>query len=355
LQISRNYYQFCSAVKDFTYLQSVVGYIIDMGLNASITRQKSGRGFAYYQNGRLITDKAQIKYLRSLAIPPAWQNVLISVSKTDKILAKGTDAAGRQQAIYHPAYRAAQDEAKFARILQFGEHLPKIRRQVEKDLASRKLGKDKVLACIVKLMDEAYFRVGNEQYAKEHHHYGITTLRSKHADITSTSVIFDFIGKSGQKHHKRINDRQIARIIKQLDELPGYEIFKYVGDDGQVHNIDSNDVNSYIKQHMGQQYSAKDFRTWGGTLLAAAELAAAERASNQRELKKLITACVKNVAKRLGNTPAVTRSSYIDPRILYAFESNELSRMRQTIDKIRPRKYLKPEEQGILKLLQKTT
>lgn len=323
--------------------------------NSPITRQKSGRGFAYYQNGRLITHKPTVTYLRSLAVPPAWQNVTIAANKTAKVLARGIDSSGRQQAIYHPRFRAAQDEAKFQRILQFGQHLPKIRRQVEKDLAKRRLGKDKVVACIVKLMDEAYFRVGNQQYAKQNNHYGITTLRSKHADITSTSVTFDFIGKSGQQHHKQISDRQLARIIKQLDDLPGYEIFKYLDQDGAVHNIDSNDVNAYIKQHMGEVYSAKDFRTWGGTLLAAAELAAADWSDQPRDLKKSVTACIKSVAKRLGNTPAVTRSSYIDPRVLHAFEANELKRMRDTIKKIKPRNYMKPEEQAVLQLLNQTS
>jgi len=322
-----------------------------MTSNASITRQRSGRGFAYYLNGALITDKPLLQYIRSLAVPPAWQQVLISRSPTAKVLASGIDEAGRKQAIYHPEFRASQDEAKFERILQFGQQLPGLRRQVEKDLARRTLGKDKVLACIVRLMDEAYFRVGNEQYAKQNHHYGITTLRSKHADITTTSVTFDFVGKSGKQHHKRINDRQIARIIKQLDDLPGYEIFKYVDTDDSMHNITSQDVNDYIKHHMGQEYSAKDFRTWGGTLLAAAELAVLERASDQREYKKLVTTCVKNVAKRLGNTPAVTRSSYIDPRIFEAYQTDELNKVRQAVEKLKPRKYMKPEERCLLQLL----
>lgn len=318
---------------------------------ASITRQRSGKGFIYYRDGNRIDDKPVLQYIRKLAIPPAWQKVTISPVKSAKILAKGIDSAGRQQAIYHPKFRASQDQAKFERILQFGKQLPNLRRQVDKDLRHRRLNKAKVSACIVKLMDEAYFRVGNEQYAKANDHYGITTLRSKHADITSTSVTFDFVGKSGKQQHKKISDRQIAKIIKQLDDLPGYEIFKYVDADGQLHDISSNDVNSYIKQYMGDNYSAKDFRTWGGTLMATAELVATEKVENQNERKKIITTCVKSVAKRLGNTPAVTRSSYIDPRIWKVFETDELLKMRQTIEKIRPRKYMKPEEQAVLKLL----
>jgi len=320
-----------------------------------ITRQRSGKGFAFYDNGYLVSDKASVSYYRSLAVPPAWREVRIAANRDAKVLATGIDGAGRRQAIYHPRFRARQDKAKFERILQFGTHLPKLRRQVQHDLARRRLTKDKVLACVVKLMDEAYFRVGNEQYARENGHYGLTTLRSRHAEIRTTSVTFDFVGKSGQRHHKQISDRQLARVIKQLDELPGAEIFKYIDDRGSIHTIDSRDVNEYIKQHMGDEYSAKDFRTWGGTLLAAAELAAIEHAGNRRELKKMMTACVRNVAKRLGNTPAVTRSSYIDPRIMQAFESDELSRIRKTVEKIRPPRFMKPEERFVLRLLQKST
>lgn len=321
-----------------------------------IERERRGKGFAYRQHGELVTDTKTLDYIKSLAVPPAWNNVQIAVDKDAKILASGIDNAGRRQAIYHPDFRAEQEQAKFERILDFAESLPKLRKQIEHDLAQRKLTKDKALACVVKLMDEAYFRVGNQQYARENQHYGITTMRSKHANITSTSVTFDFIGKSGQAHHKRINDRQLARIIKQMDDLPGYEIFKYIDEDGKVQDIDSQDVNEYIKQHMGEAYSAKDFRTWGGTLLATAELAAEERVDDEKERKRVINECIKHVAKRLGNTPAVTRSSYIDPRIIDAYDtSDELAKVRATVEKMRPKKYRKPEERWVLELLSKTT
>jgi DNA topoisomerase-1 len=321
----------------------------------AITRQRHGKGFAYYNNGRLIKDKTIIAYCRKLAVPPAWQNVEISQDANQKILATGIDGAGRHQAIYHPDFRAAQDKAKFERILVFGKKLPKLRQQIHKDLARKKLGKAKVVACIVKLMDEAYFRIGNVQYAKANQHYGITTLRSKHANITSTSVTFDFVGKSGQQQRKRISDRQLAGIIKQLDDLPGYEIFKYVGEDGKVHDIQSRDVNEYIKTHMGEAYSAKDFRTWGGSLLAAAELATIKRSDNERERKKVVTTCIKDVAKRLGNTAAVTRSSYIDPRIIDAFSSSDdLAKVWQSVSKHLPDDYMTSDERCVLQLLRQT-
>ncbi len=320
--------------------------------SSTITRERHGRGFRYFQYGQPVTDNTKLEYVKRLAVPPAWRDVSIASSAKAKILARGTDAAGRQQAMYNPTFRARQDKAKFDRILRFGQRLPGLRRQVEKDLARRKLSREKVLACVVKLMDQAYFRVGNQQYAKENGHYGVTTLRSKHAGITTTSVTFDFIGKSGKHQHKRIDDRQLARIIKQLDELPGHEIFRYLDEDGAIHDINSSDVNAYIKQQMGDDYSAKDFRTWGGTLLASAELGAIERARNEHQLKKIINGCVRNVAEQLGNTPAVTRSSYIDPRIITAYETGDsLSKVYGTIATMRPRKYLKPEERCLLKLL----
>lgn len=321
----------------------------------SYTRKKIGKNFHYFDDGHEITDPKIIERIRSLVIPPAWKNVTISSSPTAKVQATGIDKAGRTQALYHPDFRARQEKAKFERILSFAEHLPAMRRQVEKDLAKRTLSKEKVLACIVKLMDEEYFRVGNDIYAKSHQTYGITTLRSKHATITHSSVTFDFTGKSGQKHHKVIKDRQIARIIRQLDELPGYEIFEYIDENGAVHPIHSADVNAYIKQYMGEEFTAKDFRTWGGTLLATAALASAKRTKTERERKKVVTACIKRVAKKLGNTPAVARSSYIDARVLDAYmHSDELTEMAQAIAAIKPKKYLKSEEMFTLELLKKS-
>lgn len=316
-------------------------------------RRRRGNGFDYYDGSQPVEDEALIARFQALSIPPAWREVRIARNPHDKLQASGLDAAGRRQAIYHPEFRAEQDKAKFERILRFAAALPKLRRQIDIDLSRRKLRKDKVLACVVKLMDEAYFRVGNELYARQHHHYGITTLRRKHADIRTTSVTFDFIGKSGQAQHKQINDRQLAHIIKQLEELPGYEIFKYIDDSGHIRDVDSHDVNQYIKQHMGDEYTAKDFRTWGGTLLATIELTATERADNELARKRAITACVRNVAKRLGNTPAVTRSSYIDPRILKAYAtSDQIAKVRESVQKMRPRKYLKQDERCVLSLLQ---
>lgn len=318
----------------------------------TITRKRHGHGYAYYKNGQKISDPHEIKHLNSLTIPPAWREVKIAESKTAKVQATGVDAAGRQQSIYHPSFRARQEKAKFQRILKFAERLPSMRRQIEKDLARQKFRKEKVLALIVKLMDEAYFRVGNETYAREHQTYGITTIRRKHLSLRTDSVTFDFIGKSGQAHHKKISDRRIARLLRQLDELPGYEVFQYIDEHGKTHKITSRDVNDYIKTHMGEIFTAKDFRTWGGTLLATTELAAELPESNETKRKKRVTRCVKSVARRLGNTPAVTRGSYIDPRVISAYmDSNSLTTIRETVSHMKPKKYLSQEERCVMKLL----
>jgi DNA topoisomerase I len=321
---------------------------------AIILRKKSGKSFAYYASGKKITDTKVIDRISKLAIPPAWTKVEIASSSNAKIQAKGYDSAGRLQAMYHPDFRAQQEKLKFDRILNFADKLPALRRQIEKDLNRKKLSKEKVLACIVTLIDKAYFRVGNEKYAKENHSYGITTLRSKHAKITTNTVTFDFIGKSGKEHIKTIKNPQIARIIKRLDELPGYEIFQYLDDSGKIHDITSKDVNEYIKRYMGDDFTAKDFRTWGGTLLATSLVLAEEIefSASKTIHKKFVTSVVKRVAKRLGNTPAIARSSYIDPRVFTVLEDDvTLLKLRTAMKKMKPKKYLNVDEQCVLQLL----
>jgi DNA topoisomerase I len=264
------------------------------------------------------------------------------------------DDAGRLQYIYSASFRAHQEREKFDRILRFAQALPRMRRVTGEHLKHSRLDQEKVLACIVRLMDRAYFRVGNEVYARENQSYGLTTIRSKHTKIRGDTIVFDFIGKSGQQQIKRIKDKKLARLLKQLDGLPGYEIFKYYDEDGSLKSVSSNDVNTYIKEIMGEEFSAKDFRTWGGTLLAAAELANAERAKNERERKKVVTQCVIRVAARLGNTPAIARSSYIDPRIINAYvDGDDLSSIRETVEHMDDKGALSADEHCVLRLLEK--
>ncbi len=324
-----------------------------MKLRQPISRIKKGRKFLYIDASGPIKDKTTLTYIESLAIPPAWDMVTISRSPNAKVLVIGQDAAGRSQSIYNPKFRAKQEKLKFDRISRFAIALPKLRQQVAKDLQRKRLVKEKVLACIVRLIDQAYFRVGNEKYAKENQSYGITTMRAKHTDVRGDTVTFDFIGKSGKQHIKMITDRQVARIVKQLEELPGYEIFRYIDTDGKLQHIDSQDVNEYVKTYMGEEFSAKDFRTWGGTLLATSELLATERMRHHTERQKQVVEVVKSVAYRLGNTPSVARGSYIDPRVLNAYtESTRLEKIKVAMEKMRPKKYLTREEQCVLRVLE---
>jgi DNA topoisomerase-1 len=319
-----------------------------------ISRRRDGKKFEYFFGDVQIRDRHEVAYFKSLRIPPAWKDVRIARGHNARILVTGIDKAGRLQYIYHPKFRAHQEKEKFERILRFAEALPKMRRTTAEHLAHPRLDKEKVLACIVRLMDQAYFRVGNEIYAREHQSYGLTTLRSKHVDIKGDTIVFDFIGKSGQKQLKEVTDKKLARIVKRLDELPGYEIFKYYGEDGELHDIHSDDVNDYIKNIMGEEFSAKDFRTWGATVMASALLASDERPDNVRERKKQVTACVRDVAGKLGNTPAITRSSYIDPRIISTYlSSNSLARVKKAVARLERKAYLSSDEHCLLHVLQR--
>jgi len=319
--------------------------------NRYIERRKHGKGFRYTLQGKSV-DKATLSRVASLAVPPAWTDVQISLSDKSKVQATGFDANGRKQYIYSAAHTAKQEAAKFDRITSFADELPKLRKQVKKDLKRWRFDKRKVTAAAVSLMDQEYFRVGNNSYARSNKTYGLTTLRSKHLTVKGDKAIFDFVGKSGQEHHKVVSDEQIASIVKKLDDMPGYELFRYYDKKGKLHNLTSADVNEYIKSIMGEDYSAKDFRTWGGTLLAAVELAKEARPDTKAARKKAMTECVKRVAKKLGNTPAIAKSSYIDPRIFKAYESTDaISEVYDTVKAMRPKRYISNDERLVTELI----
>jgi DNA topoisomerase-1 len=244
-----------------------------------------------------------------------------------------------------------QEAAKFDRTVQFGLKLPTLRRRVRKDLKHRKLNKDKVIACAVALMDKAYLRVGNEKYAKQNSSYGLTTLRHKHVSVQNDTVIFDYVGKSGKMQHKEVKDEEIARIIKKLDSMPGYEIFRYYNRKNELVDLKSDDVNQYIRDIMGDVFSAKDFRTWGGTVMAARELARNARAETETGRNQQIAECVERVAAVLGNTPTVARESYIAPKVIEIYErSNAIAKLFRS-KRLRNIRYLSHDEHRVIKLL----
>lgn len=320
-------------------------------MRPSIERKKSGSGFIYVKKGQRFTDGTHIERIESLAIPPAWTDVMISLNPKAKIQAEGRDVNGKKQYIYSTYHVAAQDAAKFDRIIKFGLKLPTLRRRVRKDLKNRKLDKDKVIACAVSLMDKAFLRVGNEKYAKQNSSYGLTTLRRKHVSVQNNTVVFDFVGKSGKQQHKEVHDAEIAKIVKKLDDMPGFEIFRYYNKKNELVDLKSDDVNEYIRNVIGEEFSAKDFRTWGGTLMSALELARLDRSETETGRKHDIVDAIERVSNVLGNTPSVARSSYIAPRILEVYEESDLIAKTFRSKRFKTIRYLSLDEQRVIKLL----
>jgi DNA topoisomerase I len=266
-----------------------------------------------------VRDARKIARFNALAIPPAYRDVWICRSSRGHLQATGIDDAGRKQYIYHPAWHEERGREKYERILRFAERLPHLREVTDRHMRKRKLTRDKALAAAVQMIDRTYIRVGSEQYAASHGTYGLATLRSKHITVDGDTLILDFVGKGNTDLHEEVRDGRLARIVAEMDALPGYEVFKYLDDDGEVVDIRSADVNAYIKEHMGEDFSAKDFRTWAGTVAAAMALDEVGPIEGARERQKAVARVCRVAAELLGNTPAVCRTSYIDPRVIDHF------------------------------------
>ncbi|MBZ9786408.1 DNA topoisomerase IB [Psychroflexus sp. CAK57W] len=319
-------------------------------------RYKKGRGFTYQDpNGNTIKKKSLRDWFESLVIPPAWTDVRISTDKNADLLATGRDAKGRKQYIYHPEYKARKEAKKFDRIIAFADQLEHMRRVTGQHLRKRKHTRNKVLATMVRLLESAFFRPGSDAYASENNSYGLTTLRSKHLRIEGDELIFSYTGKSGQEQEKSVVDKKLAAIVQDLEDIPGYEIFKYYDEEGHKVDVKSEDLNAYIREHMGEDFSAKDFRTWSGTMIAAIalnELGAVDE-EDQKLLDENIRKAVIRVSEKLGNTPAVARSAYIDPRVIDEYtQGKTLNYFKSEIDKLlHSNQSLSREEIGVLYLL----
>jgi len=298
-------------------------YVSD--LDPGIRRRRAGHGFSYLDtDGKPVADAPALDRIRSLAIPPAWTEVWISPTERGHIQATGRDAKGRKQYRYHARWRQVRDLGKYDRLIAFGRALPRLRKQVDHDLARHGLPREKVLAAVVRVMEITLIRVGNEEYAKTNRSFGLTTLRDRHAQIGAAKAVFEFRGKSGKTHRTGFSDRRLARVLKACQDLPGQRLFQYLDHDGHRHAIESADVNGYIRDALGEDFSAKDFRTWAGTLAAARALTSLPACASEGEAKKSVVTCVKAVASVLGNTPAVCRKAYIHPAVLAAYEAGEL-------------------------------
>jgi DNA topoisomerase-1 len=330
-------------------------YVTDTG--AGIRRRRSGHGFSYTGvDGQSIRDRELLRWIRSLAVPPAWTHVWISPVRNGHILATGRDAKGRKQFRYHPAWRETRDEAKYSRTIAFAQALPTIRGRVEEDLSLPGLPRQKVIATVVRLLELTLVRVGNEEYAHANRSYGLTTLRNRHVRVDGSELRFRFKGKSGKEHSLGVRDRRVAAIVKKCQELPGQELFQYVDEAGQLQTVDSGDVNDYLREIAGDDFTAKDFRTWAGTVLAAEALKAAEAVETEAAAKRRVVEAIEQVARSLGNTAAVCRKCYVHPAIIESYlDGSFLDALNESVpgrgSNTKPG--LPPEEAAVMALLRK--
>ncbi|HEF4759478.1 TPA: DNA topoisomerase IB [Pseudomonas putida] len=314
-----------------------------------IARRKLRGKFCYFDpTGQRITDLQEIQRINALAVPPAYTDVWICADPRGHLQATGRDARGRKQYRYHPRWREVRDSDKYSRLRDFGLALPKLRKQLEALLAAPGFSRDKVMATVITLLDATLIRIGNTQYARDNRSYGLTTLRSRHVEINGSAILFQFRGKSGVEHQITVKDRRLARIIKRCQEIPGQNLFQYLDENGERHTITSADVNGYLQTLTGADFTAKDYRTWAGSALALAVLRKLHW-QPESEAKRHVVEMVKNVARQLGNTPAVCRKCYIHPAVLEGFTLGTLAELPRP----RTRKGLRAEEVGLAMLLEK--
>ena len=323
-----------------------------------ITRRGAGKNFCFYSpRGRPLRNPVELRRIKSLAVPPAWTDVWISPFSDSHLQATGRDARGRKQFRYHPSWRAVRDQNKYDRLTLFGRTLPKLRSQVAQDLALPGLPRTKVMAAIVKLLETTFIRIGNEEYARENQSFGLTTMRNKHVKVSGPKIRFRFRGKSGIARDMYLSDRKLAQIVRRCQELPGQDLFQYLDDKGEPHAVNSSDVNDYLRGITGIDLTAKDFRTWAGTLLAARALAELKSFGSKTEAKRNVVKAVESVAKKLGNTRAVCRKCYIHPAVVNSYLDGTL--VPSLSQPIRPQRVdslraLSPEEAAVMAILGQT-
>lgn len=321
-----------------------------------IRRRKAGKGFTYTKpNGETVRDETTLARIRGLAIPPAYTDVWICPKANGHIQATGRDAKGRKQYRYHPRFREVREGTKFEHVMAFAGVLPQIRAKVAEHMALRGLPREKVLATVVHLLESTLIRVGNDDYAKQNKSYGLTTLRNKHVAVEGSELRFRFKGKSGKTWNLQVKDRRVARIVRACQDLPGQELFAYVDETGQSRDVTSADVNAYLREITGRDITAKDFRTWAGTVLAAMALREFESFDSDAKAKKNVRAAIESVAAKLGNTPTICRKCYVHPEVLTSYtEGALLLEVRQEVEsELRDNLAgLKPEEAAVLTLLE---
>ena len=323
-------------------------YVLDD--RPGIRREMGPLGFKYIgPDGRVIRSATTLKRLRALAVPPAWTNVWICPDPRGHIQATGRDARGRKQYRYHPEWRTSRDETKYDRMFAFADSLPLIRSRTSADLVRQGLPREKVLATVVRLLEKSFIRIGNDEYAKQNQSFGLTTMRNRHVLVKGHTLRFEFRGKSGKEHCVDVNDRHLASIVRQCRDLPGYKLFQYLDDHGRRQEVDSADVNAYLKEITGEDFTAKDFRTWAGTVLTTTALRELDEYGSQAQAKRNVVHAIEAVSKLLGNTRTVCRKSYIHPVIIDAYMDGS---MHETLGRKRKPGRLRPDEAVALAILQ---
>lgn len=329
-------------------------YITDT--TSGVTRKRVGKHFSYVGlDGKPIRDPDELQRIKKIGIPPAWTNVWICPSDRGHILATGRDAKGRKQYRYHPQWREVRDETKYDKLITFGEALPRIRERIALDLERPGLPYEKVIATIIRLMDTTLIRVGNEEYVRENGSYGLTTMLNQHVEVDKAKIHFHFKGKSGKEHNIDVRDRQLAKIVKRCQALPGQELFQYVDENKELRSVESNDVNDYLRQTSGQDFTAKDFRTWGGTVTASIALEQLGAFESETQGKKYVTDAIKSTAERLGNTPTICRKCYVHPGVINAYLDGSLLNFFKNYEESAKKlswEGLSPEESRVLTFLE---
>jgi DNA topoisomerase-1 len=317
-----------------------------------LRRLRSGRAFRYLDAAnRPVRDSTVLRRIRSLAIPPAWTSVWICASPRGHVQATGRDARGRKQYRYHPRWREVRDSAKYGHVLEFARRLPHLRARTARDLRRPGLSRRKVVAALVRLLEATLIRVGNEEYARQNRSFGLTTLRDRHASVAGARVEFRFRGKSAREHVVRISDRRLGNVVRRCQELPGQTLFQYVDEAGRRRSVGSSDVNAYLREAMGAEFTAKDFRTWAGTVLAACALCAADPPRGKTHGNRTVVRAVESVAERLGNTTAVCRRCYVHPAVIEAYLDGSLAASLRARARRRPGRGLSGEESRVLDML----
>ena len=332
------------------------GLIYSSDTQRGIARLRRGRGFEFRDpDGKKVRDAAVLRRIRALAIPPAWTDVWVCASPRGHLQATGRDARQRKQFLYHARWTVLRDANKYSRLIGFCRVMPRIRRRVARDLRRPGLTHEKVVATVVKLMEITFIRVGNDEYARQNGSFGLTTLRDGHAKVRGGTVRLRFRGKSGKEVEAEVTDRRVARVVKQSQELPGQDLFAYIDDSGERRTVSSEDVNDYLRETTGGEYTAKDFRTWAGTVLAAVALREVEGFESEAEAKHNVVKAIDRVARRLGNTRAVARRSYVHPAVLESYFDGSLGRaLARRAEKLLEQGPITPSvEEAVLSILRR--